>query len=143
MPMWHVYHPKNVYDAQEKQRFAARVTDLYAEIARLPRFYVSVAFHAFEPDEFFVGGEPADGFVRIWIDHIARQTPDPERRKWWMAKVNAWMAPFLKDRGLRSEIHADDTPTESWTINGLFPPPGGSADERRWVEENKPSPLTS
>lgn len=142
MPLWKVHYPKGVYDAQDRQAFAARVTDLYAESGvKLPRFYVSVMFHEFAPDEFFMGGEPAERFVRIIIDQIARQTPEPERRKRWMGMVNRWMAPFLEERGLHSEIHIDNTPTEFWTIDGILPPPAGSADERRWAEENKPSPL--
>jgi phenylpyruvate tautomerase PptA (4-oxalocrotonate tautomerase family) len=140
MPIWHVHYPKGVYDAQDRQAFAGKVTDLYVERA-LPRFYVSVVFHELVPDEFFVGGEPAERFVRISIDQIALQTPDPERRKQWMNVVNRWMAPFLEERGLHSEIHIDNTPREFWTIDGIFPPPAGSADERRWIEENKPSPL--
>jgi phenylpyruvate tautomerase PptA (4-oxalocrotonate tautomerase family) len=142
MPLWNVHCPKGVYDAQDRQAFAAKVTDLYAESgAKLPRFYVSVVFHEFERDEFFMGGEPAERFVRINIDQIARQTPEPERRKRWIRKVNEWMAPFLHERGLHSEIHIDDTPTEFWIIDGILPPPAGSPDERRWAEENKPSPL--
>jgi phenylpyruvate tautomerase PptA (4-oxalocrotonate tautomerase family) len=141
MPMWHVYYPKDVYDQADRQAFAERITALYEERAKLPRFYVSVAFHEFAPGEFFVGGEPVGNFVRIWIDQIARQIADPERRRRWMTFVNDWLAPFLADRGLRSEIHIDETPTEYWTIDGYLPPPGGSADERRWAEENKTSPL--
>jgi phenylpyruvate tautomerase PptA (4-oxalocrotonate tautomerase family) len=140
MPMWHVHHPKDVYDAEDRRAFAARVTELYAELGKLPTFYVSVVFHEFAPDTFFVGGEPAERFVRIWIDQIAHQTPDPERQQRWMIRVNTWMAPFLHERGLHSEIHIDDTPRGFWTMDGLFPPPTGSAEERRWVAENRPSP---
>jgi phenylpyruvate tautomerase PptA (4-oxalocrotonate tautomerase family) len=141
MPIWHVHYPKGVYDAQDRQAFAAKVTDLYAENRNFPRFYVSVAFHEFVQGEFFVGGEPAERFVRISIDQIALQSGDPERRKRWMDVLNRWMAPFLEERGLHSEIHIDNTPREFWTIDGIHPPPAGSADERRWAEENKPSPL--
>ncbi|WP_426513433.1 tautomerase family protein [Dactylosporangium sp. McL0621] len=141
MPMWHVYHPKGTYTAEERQEFAAQVTALYADCVELPRFYVSVAFHEFSAEEFFVGGEPNDSYVRIWIDHIARRTPDPGRRRWWMETINQTLAPFLKDRRLHWEIHIDETPFEFWTIDGYFPPAPGSADERRWAAQNRPSPL--
>ncbi|MFD7948969.1 tautomerase family protein [Streptomyces sp. NPDC059744] len=139
MPIWHVYHPENLYSTKDKQQFAAQVTMLYAELIKLPKFYVSVAFHAFAPQDFFVGAEPATKFVRISIDHIARLTPDPEQRKKWMDTINERLAPFLRHRGLHWEIHVDETPRDFWTIDGFFPPPTGSPDERRWAEENKPS----
>ena len=110
-----------------------------AELIKLPKFYVSVAFHAFAPQDFFVGAEPATKFVRISIDHIARLTPDPERRKKWMDTINERLTPFLRHRGVHWEIHIDETPRDFWTIDGFFPPPTGSSDERRWAEENKPS----
>ena len=141
MPMWNVHHPKGTYSARERQEFAAQVTALYAESLGLPRFYVSVTFHECSPDEFFIGGEPNDRYVSISIDHVARQTPDPERRRWWMEQIHKKLARFLGDRGLHWEIHIDDTPFEFWAIDGYSPPAAGSADERRWAAENEPSPL--
>ena len=141
MPMWHIYHPAGTYTAQEKREFAAQITSLYADLIELPRFYVSVVFHEFSAQDFFVGGEPDNGYVRIWIDHIARRTPEPGKRRWWMNTLNQELAPFLKDRELRWEIHIDETPHEFWTINGYFPPAPGSADEQRWAAQNKPAPL--
>ncbi|MFC0435669.1 tautomerase family protein [Kutzneria buriramensis] len=141
MPMWHVHYPRGVYDAADRKAFSARVTELYHGRAGLPRFYVSVAFHEYEPDQFFVGGEPAERFVRIWIDQIAYQNTDPERQRRWMGTLNGWLAAFLTERGLSSEIHVDNTPTDFWTIDGHLPPPVGSADFERWVAENKTSPV--
>jgi phenylpyruvate tautomerase PptA (4-oxalocrotonate tautomerase family) len=141
MPMWHVHYPKGVYDAADRKALANRVTELYHERIRLPKFYVSVAFHEFDPEHFFVGGEPAERFVRIWIDQIARQNTDPDRQRRWMRTLNDWLSAFLADRGLNWEIHVDNTPTEFWTIDGYLPPAAGSEDERRWLAENKTSEL--
>jgi phenylpyruvate tautomerase PptA (4-oxalocrotonate tautomerase family) len=141
MPMWHIYHPKGIYTAEEKQAFSAQITALYVEYGKLPKFYVSVVFREFSTEEFFVGGEPNDRYVRIWIDQFARHTPDPSRRRRWMETINQRLAPFLKDRGLHWEIHIDETPFDFWTIDGYFPPAPGSADERRWAEQNRPSRL--
>ncbi|SDS18554.1 tautomerase family protein [Actinopolymorpha singaporensis] len=141
MPMWHIYHPSGAYTAEEKKQFAARITGLYTDLLGLPRFYVNVAFNAFSAEDFFVGGEPHDRYVRIWIDHIARRTPDPSVRRWWMETINQTLAPFLRDRDLHWEIHVDETPFEFWTIDGYFPPAPESPDERRWAEQNGPSPL--
>lgn len=60
-------------------------------------------------------------------------------RRTWMDAINERLAPFLQDRGLHWEIHIDETPVEFWTIDGFFPPPADSPDERRWAEENRSS----
>lgn len=139
MPMWHIYHPKGIYTAEEKQEFSAQITGLYVN---LPKFYVIVIFEEVSAEDFFVGGEPHDRYVKISIDHIARTIPDPGRRRWWMETINQRLAPYLMDRGLRWEINIDETPFDFWTIDGYFPPAAGSGDERRWAAENRPSPLT-
>jgi phenylpyruvate tautomerase PptA (4-oxalocrotonate tautomerase family) len=141
MPMWHIYHPAEIYTAKEKQDFSTKITELYAELAELPKMYVSVVFHGLSAGDYFVGGEPNDRYVRIWIDQIARRLPDSSKRRWWMDTVNHRLAPFLQDRGLHWEIHIDETPFELWTIDGYFPPAAGSADERRWATQNRPTPL--
>jgi phenylpyruvate tautomerase PptA (4-oxalocrotonate tautomerase family) len=85
MPLWHLYCPENVYSAEDKRALAARITDLYAQVG-LPRFYVSVAFHDLPQDSFFIGGNPTNNFIRIWIDQVARHTP-AERRQWWLERI--------------------------------------------------------
>lgn len=140
MPLWHLYCPENVYSAEDKRALAARITDLYAQVG-LPRFYVSVAFHELPQDSFFIGGNPTNNFIRIWIDQIARHTP-AERRQWWLERINATLDPFVRDRGYRWEIHIDETPIDFWTIEGMKPPEGGSDAERRWAEEDRPSRYT-
>ena len=100
-----------------------------AEIG-LPRFYVSVIFHDLPKDSFFIGDKPANDFVRIWIDQIARMTP-PERRPFWLERVSSTLDPFVKERGYRWEIHIDQTPIDLWSINGMKPPDAGSEITRR------------
>jgi len=138
MPLWNIYCPEGTYSPEDKRAFAERVTDLYAEFG-LPRFFVSVVFQELPEDSYFVGGEPTDDFIRIWIDQIARRTPD-DARGWWMKRVRETVNPFVAERGLRWEVHIDDTPRELWSINGLKPPAEGSDEEQRWARENRASP---
>jgi hypothetical protein len=60
-------------------------------------------------------------FVRIWIDQIARVTA-PERREWWLERVNTTLNPFARERGDRWKVHIDETPIDFWTIQGMKPP---------------------
>jgi phenylpyruvate tautomerase PptA (4-oxalocrotonate tautomerase family) len=138
MPLWHIYAPKDAYSADDKEAFANRITDLYAQFG-LPRFYVSVIFDELPASGFFIGGKPTTDFVRIWIDQIARRVP-VEARPRWLARVNETLDPFVRARGLRWEVHIDDTPIDFWTIEGLIPPAGTSEAEKRWAAENRASP---
>jgi phenylpyruvate tautomerase PptA (4-oxalocrotonate tautomerase family) len=90
---------ENAYSAEDKCALATRITDLYADVG-LPRFYASVVFHELPKNSFFVGGKATNDFVRIWIDQIARVTA-PERRAWWLERVNATLDPFARERGYR------------------------------------------
>jgi phenylpyruvate tautomerase PptA (4-oxalocrotonate tautomerase family) len=140
MPLWHIYCPEGAYSAEDKQAFADRITDLYAQF-ELPRFYVSVIFEELPKDSFFVGGKPTNDFIRIWIDQIARRVP-VDRRPAWLERISKTVAPFVQERGFRWEVHIADTPFDFWTIQGLKPPEGGSEAEKRWAAENKASPYS-
>lgn len=136
MPMWQIYCTQGTFTAAEKAAFAARITKLYVKFVELPRFYVSVIFHELGPHALFVGGEPAEDFVRISIDHIARKLP-AELAASWMQALNTTVAPFITEKGLGWEVHIDETPRRYWTIQGLIPPTSGTDRERQWTAENR------
>jgi len=141
MPLWKIYHPEGAFSPEQKQDIAQTITGLYAP--RLPKFYVGVVFQAVAADAFFVGGEPATNFVRIWVDHIARTLPNAEARTWWVNHCVKTLAPFIGDRGFDWEFHIDETSYDLWAINGMRPPLPDTEDEKRWKVENRPSPLTA
>lgn len=139
MPLWNVYHPVGAYSEEEKRDFAERVTRLY-EAVGLPRFYVVTLFHEMDRGSFYVGGEPVDDVVRVWIDHIARHAEDPAMRESVRNRIVTVIQPFATEKGLRWEFHADETPRDLWVINGLVPPPTGSEAEQLWARENRAIP---
>jgi phenylpyruvate tautomerase PptA (4-oxalocrotonate tautomerase family) len=136
MPLWKIYHPAGKFSAADRQAMAQRITSIYK---MLPKFYVGVVFQEISQDSFYVGGEPADDFVRIWVDHIARTFADEELKSRFLSACDKLLAPFIADRGLKWEMHVDETPFSLWTIQGLRPPLPDSAAERRWVSENHAS----
>ena len=138
MPMWQVYYSGGAYTAEDKQEFAEAITGLYTQF-NLPAFYVTALFHELPADMFYIGGEQASGYIRIWVDHIARRIPDDYNR-FWMDAVNKMIAPFTAERGHRWEVHIDNTPMDLWTIDGFYPPPADSDEEKRWAHDNRPSP---
>src|SRR4051794_26281162 len=75
MPMWQVYYSEGAYTGEDKQEFAEAITGLYTQF-NLPAFYVTALFHELPADTFYIGGEQASGYIRIWVDHIARRIPD-------------------------------------------------------------------
>jgi phenylpyruvate tautomerase PptA (4-oxalocrotonate tautomerase family) len=136
MPLWKIYHPAGKFSAADKQAMAQRITSIYKV---LPKFYVGVVFQEIPTDSFYVGGEPADDFVRIWVDHIARTFSDEELKSRFLSACDKLLAPFIADRGLKWEMHVDETPFSLWTIQGLRPPLPDTAAEKRWVSENRAS----
>ena len=97
--------------------------------------------HELPKNSFFVGGKATNDFVRIWIDQIARTTA-PERRAWWLERVNTTLNPFVRERGYRWEVHIDQTPIDFWTIQGMKPPDPDSEAEKHWIKEDRPSAYT-
>jgi len=135
MPLWKIYHPPGAFSLEDKRGLSAAITALYAQ---LPKFYVGIVFEPVDPENFWVGGETRDNFVRIWVDHIARTAP-PELRPRMVAAFDKALAPYIADRGLDWEFHIDETPFDMWSIQGLRPPPPNSEAETRWKAENRPS----
>src|SRR5258706_6636662 len=136
MPLWKIYHPQGAYTAEDKKAMSERITRIYSI---LPAFYVGVVFQEVAKDSFYVGGEPADNFVRIWVDHIARTFKDEARKEQFLAAVNKVLKPYISDRGLRWEMHIDETPFSLWTIEGLRPPLPDTPAEQKWRARDKAS----
>jgi phenylpyruvate tautomerase PptA (4-oxalocrotonate tautomerase family) len=141
VPLWKVYPPVGAYTKEDKHAFSKRITDIYSQVP-LPKFYVDVVFQEIPEDSFYVGGEPARNFVRIHMDHIARQLTSEAAKTKFLARVESAIAPFIKDRGFDWELHIDETPFDLWTVRGIRPPRAGTEDEKRWISENRPSSRT-
>ena len=135
MPLWTIYHPVAAFEAEHKQALAKAITRLY----NFPAFYVGVVFIEQDRDSFYRGGEPADNFVRIAVDHINLTWKSPEEGSRRVKQFNEALAPTMLDRGLLWEFHIDETPRDYWLIEGFPPPPSGSEAEKRWIRENRPS----
>lgn len=137
MPLWKFYHPVGAFSDEDKKAIAERITAVYRA---LPKFYVGVVFQEVPSASFYVGGEPADDFVRIWVDHIARQFSDEALKGRFLAAVGQLLEPYVAGRGLRWEMHVDETPFSLWTIQGLRPPMPDTPAEKRWSAENRATP---
>ena len=82
-----------------------------------------------------------DGTLREFEAHPDLASPTPEIRAKFIEMVDAVLAPYVRDRGLRWEYHIDETSYELWSIHGYRPPLPGTEDEKRWRAENRPSPV--
>ena len=140
MPMWIVHAPEGVYSAEDKKDITEMLTQFYVEAVELPKFYVVVRFDEYPRDSMWVGGLPVNDFVRIVVDHVARQMDDPAFRELCMSILCERLAPFTSERDLRMEIHLDETAIDLWRVEGLKPPPPYSEAEKQWARDNAPSP---
>ncbi len=136
MPLWMIHHTPGIFTSEDKQKLAARIADHYERVG-LPRFYVITIFNETSPENFYVGGEPRPVGARVVIDHIARRSADKESRGRITRWIKGILDPFMeKHEELHWEFHAEETSEDLWMINGLVPPPGGSAAEKDWANAN-------
>ena len=70
MPLHRLYVPPNLYSAEDKSTIGDAITKVYS---MLPAFYVVVLFINVDKEDFYVGGKRNDNFVRISVQHLARQ----------------------------------------------------------------------
>ena len=140
MPYWEIFTPENAFTEEDKEQLSSDITQVYVDYVNLPRFYVVILFKEMPTNTMYVGGKSTDNFVRIRVDHIARQMDDPEYRKMAMAVFEDTIAPYVKERGFDWEIHFDETPIDLWRTQGLIPPPPESDIEKLWAQENRPVP---
>ena len=113
---------------------------MYVDYAGLPEFYVVVIFHDKPAHSIYVGGKAANNFVRIRIDHVARQLDTAEARAGCMAIIEEKLAPLIKERGFDWEVHIDETPMDLWRVQGMVPPLPDSKMEKVWADEKRPIP---
>lgn len=135
MPLWKIYHPEGVFTEEDKASIAKGITAIYP----LPKFYVGVLFQELAKQSFYIGGEASDDFVRIWVDHIARTMDSDKVKDQFFTAVNKLLSPYMRARGLRWELHIDETPFSLWRVQGMVPPRPNTPAEQKWREENHPS----
>ncbi|KAF8158645.1 putative oxalocrotonate tautomerase [Mycena galopus ATCC 62051] len=135
MPLHRIFVPKELYTPADKAALAQAITKVYAQ---LPAFYVVVLFIDLDSTNFFVGGKTTERMVRITVEHVARNFPDDAARKrGFMDRYEAALAPFTKARGIDWEIQITDCDRLLWNINGMAPPPEKSVEEEIWKQENR------
>lgn len=140
MPLWQIFAPKDAFNDNDKEQLSQRITSVYVDYGKLPAFYVVIVFHEAPANTIYVGGKAANNFVRVLVDHVARQMDGAEVRAACMALIEEKLAPLVKDRGYDWEVHIDETPMDLWRTQGLVPPPPESDMEKLWAKENKPIP---
>jgi phenylpyruvate tautomerase PptA (4-oxalocrotonate tautomerase family) len=118
VPLHRIFHTPSIFSATDKNEIAARLTDHYTRHG-LPPFYVVVIFIPVEAENFFVGGQPANKFVRIISQHFARNYTKEEQKETSVNMLEACFAPYVRDRGLDWEIHIEDMDRSTWHENGL------------------------
>ncbi|KAK0190422.1 putative oxalocrotonate tautomerase [Armillaria mellea] len=138
MPLHRFYTPVGFYSKEDKAALVKAVQQTYP---LLPKFYVVVIFIEVDKENFYVGAEATDNFVRVVVHHMAaRFRPrSDEYKKVFMEKYEKALEPFIKARGADWEIQIAEMDRRLWGINGINPPPRNSEAEALWITENRPS----
>ncbi|KAK0499540.1 putative oxalocrotonate tautomerase [Armillaria luteobubalina] len=135
MPLHRFYTPIGFYSKEDKAAIVKAVQQTYPH---LPKFYVVVIFIEVDKENFYVGAQSTDNFVRVVVHHMATRYSD-EYKKVFMEKYEKALEPFVKARGADWEIQVAEMDRCLWGINGINPPPRNSEAEALWIKENRPS----
>jgi hypothetical protein len=57
-----------------------------------------------------------------------------------MRRAHKAVLPMFTARGFNFEFHVDETPHDLWSVQGLIPPMPNTEQEKKWHEDNKPTP---
>jgi phenylpyruvate tautomerase PptA (4-oxalocrotonate tautomerase family) len=143
MPLWNIYYSENTLTVEDKAGLAAQITPIYTSIG-LPDFYVNVLFHPLPPSDLYIAAKPHNNFMRVQIQHIALHFENATNKKksqdLFLRTVDKILGPVCQKYGMDWEYHCFETPRELWKIAGLVPPGYGSAEEKEWFANGKPSP---
>jgi len=134
MPFHRFYCPPGLYTKEEKHAIAQAIVKYYAN---LPPFLVIVTFIEVEKDNYYVGGESTDRFVRINVQHSAHNAQDAEEKRAWMDGYEKAIEPYTKGKGISWELLISNEDREYWNANGVQPPPFLSEPYREWMKLNK------
>ncbi|KZP19409.1 hypothetical protein FIBSPDRAFT_862854 [Athelia psychrophila] len=140
MPLHRLFVPPTLYSDQDRKDIAAAITAVYKD---LPPFYVLVLFVDVPVTHYFVSGRNNDKFLRIGVEHIARQFPGETAKRAFMDRYEAALAPWTKGRGIDWEVQITEDDRTLWNENGMNPPLPGTNAEELWRIQNKAVPYGS
>ena len=89
-----------------------------------------------DPSDMYIGGESPAGFTSLNIVHIARTFKTEIDRMDFLSKIDRILERF-KAKGMQWEYFIQDSLSQQWKINGIYPPPSGSDEEKEWVRCNR------
>jgi len=138
MPLHRLFVPRKLYSADDKSAIAEAITKVYVS---LPPFYVVVLFVDIDKEDYYVGGQRRDDFVRIAVQHIARRFSDDIVKRDFMDRYEKALDPFTKGRGIDWEVQVEECDRILWNENGMNPPLPGTEAENAWKEQNRAVPF--
>ena len=143
MPLWDFHYTAGGLSAQEKKGLAEAITKMYTSVG-MPAFYVQVRFEEMTPESHFVGAQDysslglGEKHAAIQIFHVARTFTSEIQKRRFLYATDQILNPVFEKGGWDWEYWVTESPRDLWKVNGLVPPPTGSAAEKKWAEANRP-----
>jgi phenylpyruvate tautomerase PptA (4-oxalocrotonate tautomerase family) len=138
MPRWTFYLREGVLPAEDMQRIASAVTELYVEMVGMPKFFVNVFFNEYPTGKFFSGGMADHNSVFFHIDHAARPFNSEEERLFFLDRAISIVRPIFDGKVKKWEFNVYEHPFHNWRINGMVPPMKDPEMMKLWVNKDKP-----
>ncbi|MBY8856768.1 tautomerase family protein [Nocardia sp. CA2R105] len=80
MPTYECYTHRGQVDAAAKAQLAAGIAQIHHEVTGAPIMLSQCIFHTLDPDDHFIGGQPAHAHG-VWIHGHIRSKPTGDRNK--------------------------------------------------------------
>lgn len=138
MPLWDFHSAPGLFTTEDKEHIAKSLTPIYTS-SGIPAFYVRVRFQENQPVNIYSGGESHDKLVLIQVWHLARNMEHNEaRERGFLTAVDKVLTPIMEAKGLDWEYFVTESSRDLWKINGMYPPPQYSEEEKEWAKTNRP-----
>ncbi|MDR4306683.1 tautomerase family protein [Chelatococcus sambhunathii] len=116
--------------AEQRAALVASVTEIHANEATAPRYFVQVIFHAVEPGAIFIGGEAASP-DHVWVRADIRAGRSREQKAKLLTRIMAETAEILNISEQDVWVYISDIPAHGvLEFGAVLPEPG---QEEAWL----------
>jgi len=131
MPTYLCYAAAGRLAGEQKQRIARTLTAIHSEEARAPTYFAEVIFREFQPEDFYLGGEPGPA-SQIFIHGNIRAGRSPEQRSRLLLRVCDDISAIAGVPREEVWVYLSELePGNMVEYGALLPPPG---QEEAWFQ---------
>ncbi|MFF3575113.1 tautomerase family protein [Nocardia jiangxiensis] len=136
MPTYECYTHRGQVDAAAKAQLAAGIAQIHHEVTGAPIMLSQCIFHTLDPDDHFIGGQPAPA-NGVWVHGHIRSKPTGDRNKRITAGITDLLTRTLQISSSAVWVYLSElSPGDMVEFGHALPEPGA---ERSWFDNLPPN----